>query len=69
MDRKPVNEGAAHICTAAQMRAVDAAASETAKIPGIVLMENAALACVSELCARFDVENTSFAVLDVYKRQ
>lgn len=62
MDRKPVNEGAAHICTAAQMRAVDASAAETAKIPGIVLMENAALACVSELCARFDVKNTSFAV-------
>ena len=62
MDRKPVNTGAPHICTAPQMRLVDAAAAETAKIPGIVLMENAALACVAELAARFDIKNTSFAV-------
>ncbi len=62
MDRKPVNEGAAHICTAAQMHAVDAAAAETAKIPGIVLMENAALACVAELSKSFDFRKTSFAV-------
>lgn len=62
MDTKPINIGAAHICTAPQMRLVDAAAMETARIPGIVLMENAALACVNELHSRFDFKNTSFAV-------
>lgn len=62
MDKKPVNENAAYVCTASQMRAVDAAATQTAKIPGIVLMENAAHACVEELSAQFDITNTSFAV-------
>ncbi len=36
-------------CFASQMRAVDEAASETGGIPSIVLMENAAIACVDEL--------------------
>lgn len=40
-------------CTPAQMRAVDKAAADTAGIPGIVLMENAAIACVGELKRRF----------------
>ncbi len=36
-------------CTPSQMRAIDRAASQTAGIPSIVLMENAAIACVKEL--------------------
>ncbi|MDY3972075.1 MAG: NAD(P)H-hydrate dehydratase [Clostridia bacterium] len=36
-------------CFASQMRAVDKAASEIGGIPSIVLMENAAIACVNEL--------------------
>ena len=36
-------------CYAEQMRAVDRAAYEKGGIPGIVLMENAAIACVNEL--------------------
>ena len=36
-------------CYAEQMRRVDRDASQIAGIPGIVLMENAALACVEEL--------------------
>ncbi|MBR0028588.1 MAG: NAD(P)H-hydrate epimerase, partial [Clostridia bacterium] len=36
-------------CYAAQMRAVDKAATEKGGIPSIILMENAALACVNEL--------------------
>lgn len=37
------------ICTAAQMREIDRCASEIGGIPSIVLMENAALACVGEI--------------------
>ena len=37
------------ICTAAQMREIDRCASEIGGIPSIVLMENAALACVCEI--------------------
>lgn len=37
------------ICTAAQMHNIDRAASEIGGIPSIVLMENAALACVAEI--------------------
>lgn len=36
-------------CYAEEMRAVDRAASEKGNIPGIILMENAAIACVNEL--------------------
>lgn len=37
------------VCYAEQMRNIDRAAMEKAGIPGIVLMENAAIACVNEL--------------------
>jgi len=37
------------VCTAEQMRNIDRMAMESAGIPGIVLMENAALACVEEI--------------------
>ena len=36
-------------CFASEMRGVDKAASEIGGIPSIVLMENAAMACVEEL--------------------
>lgn len=62
MERKPVNIGAPHICTASQMRNMDSAAWDVCRIPGIVLMENAALACVGVLSERFDIKNTGFAV-------
>lgn len=44
------------------MRAADRAAIENAKIPAIVLMENAASACTGEICKRFDIKNTSVAI-------
>ena len=37
------------VCTAAEMREIDRCASELGGIPSIVLMENAALACVLEI--------------------
>lgn len=49
-------------CYAEEMRAVDRAAAETGGIPGIVLMENAALACVRELCADFDMKHKTAAI-------
>ena len=62
MDRKAVNKNSAYVCTAAQMRLVDAACTESAKIPGIVLMENAALGCVREIEKRFNVPASGFAI-------
>lgn len=41
------------VCTAEEMRAADKRAIEEYKIPGIVLMENAAISCVKEI-AHFD---------------
>ena len=41
-------------CFASQMRDVDRAASEIGGIPSIVLMENAAIACVKALKEDFD---------------
>ena len=38
-----------YVCTAEEMRAVDKIASEKFNIPSIVLMENAAFACVEEI--------------------
>ena len=49
-------------CYAAEMRAIDAAASEIGAIPGIILMENAAIACVDELKSEFDLSSSSVAV-------
>ena len=43
-------------CFASEMRGVDKAASEIGGIPSIVLMENAAMACVEEL--KNDFANT-----------
>ena len=49
-------------CYASEMRAVDRAAEEVGGIPGIILMENAAIACVNELKKTFDIRNKSVAV-------
>lgn len=37
------------VCTASQMREIDRLATEAGSVPSIVLMENAAFACVSEI--------------------
>lgn len=49
-------------CYAEEMRAVDRAATELGYVPGIILMENAALACVNELKKSFDLTKKSVAV-------
>ncbi|MGN0163335.1 MAG: NAD(P)H-hydrate epimerase, partial [Candidatus Ornithomonoglobus sp.] len=49
-------------CYAEEMRAVDRAATELGFVPGIILMENAALACVNELKKCFDLTDKSVAV-------
>ncbi len=43
-------------CYAEEMRCLDRAATEIGMIPSIVLMENAALACVGELKQAFDLQ-------------
>lgn len=49
-------------CYASQMRAVDAAASEKGFVPSIVLMENAAFACVREIEKDFEINGLRAAV-------
>lgn len=49
-------------CYAEEMRGVDKAAWEIGGIPSIILMENAALACVNELNRCFDMRSCSAAV-------
>ena len=49
-------------CYATEMRALDKAASDFGMIPSIVLMENAALACVGELIKDFDIKKQRVAV-------
>lgn len=49
-------------CYAEEMRAVDKAATEIGYVPSIVLMENAAIACVNELKKDFDLRGKSVAV-------
>lgn len=49
-------------CYAREMRAVDRAAEELGALPGIILMENAALACVNELKKDFDITKKSIAI-------
>lgn len=49
-------------CYAHQMREVDKAATDLGCIPSIILMENAAIACVEELKKTFDIQKTSIAV-------
>lgn len=49
-------------CYAHEMRNVDKAATELGSIPSIILMENAAIACVNELKKSFDISSVSIAV-------
>lgn len=49
-------------CYAEEMRNLDRAATDIANIPSIVLMENAALACVCELKKAFDLSKSRVAV-------
>lgn len=50
-------------CYAEQMRNIDKSATENAKIPSIVLMENAALSCVEELKETFfDLDKKSVLI-------
>ncbi len=50
-------------CSASKMREIDKAASDAGHIPGIVLMENAALCCVLELKNTFtELKNKRIAV-------
>lgn len=49
-------------CYAHEMREVDCAATEIGAIPSIILMENAALACVNELKKSFALDKVSIAV-------
>ncbi|MCH5212165.1 MAG: NAD(P)H-hydrate dehydratase [Oscillospiraceae bacterium] len=49
-------------CYSQEMRAVDRAAEALGAVPGIILMENAALACVNEIKKNFDSTKSSIAV-------
>ena len=48
------------VCTASQMRDIDRSAEELGAIPSIVLMENAAIACVEEI---LKIDNIKSAVV------
>ena len=49
-------------CYSEEMRSLDRAATEVGMIPSIILMENAALSCVSELKKDFELKNSRVAV-------
>lgn len=49
-------------CYAEEMRNIDRAATELGKIPSIILMENAAIACVDELKKKFDIKRAKAAI-------
>ena len=49
-------------CYAEEMRNLDRAATEIGKIPSILLMENAALACVEELKKDFNISECKVAI-------
>ena len=49
-------------CYSEEMRSLDCAATEIGMIPSIILMENAALSCVSELKKEFALKNSRVAV-------
>jgi len=62
MEKKSVNQNADYIMTKEQMRLCDAGAIESTGIPGVVLMENAALAVIDVIKERFSPKDTSFAI-------
>ena len=47
------------VCTSAEMRMIDKSASEFGGIPSIVLIENAALACVKEITSIKDIHSVA----------
>lgn len=47
------------VCTAEQMRKIDRSAEELGAIPSIILMENAAIACVSEITEMKNVKKAA----------
>ena len=49
-------------CYAEEMRNLDRAATQTGRIPSILLMENAALACINELKKDFELPKCKVAV-------
>lgn len=49
-------------CYAEEMRNLDRAATQTGRIPSILLMENAALACINELKKDFELSKCKVAV-------
>lgn len=51
------------VCLAQEMRNIDRIAIDSYQIPGIVLMENAALACVEALKTNFTLTDKSFCVV------
>ncbi len=51
------------VCLAQEMRNIDRIAIDSYQIPGIVLMENAALACVDALKKDFPLRDNSFCVV------
>ena len=49
-------------CYAEEMRSLDRAAVDLGGIPSIILMENAAIACVRELEKDFDLKTKSVVI-------
>ncbi|MDY3928147.1 MAG: NAD(P)H-hydrate dehydratase [Clostridia bacterium] len=47
------------VCTSAQMRAIDKSAEELGGIPSVVLMENAAIACMEEIIKNKNIKNVA----------
>ncbi|MDO4618755.1 MAG: NAD(P)H-hydrate dehydratase [Clostridia bacterium] len=62
MERKTINKNSLCVLTASKMREIDETTIESTGIPGIVLMENAAISVVDEIKKRFSVQDTSFAI-------
>lgn len=52
-----------YACYAEQMRKIDRMAMEVGAVPGIVLMENAAIACVEELKQTFSLRTCKAAII------
>ncbi len=51
------------VCSAQEMRNIDRIAIDSYQIPGIVLMENAALSCIDVLKKDFSIKDKSFCVV------
>lgn len=51
------------VCLAQEMRTIDRVAIDSYQIPGIVLMENAALSCIDTLKSEFSLKDRCFCVV------